>query len=250
MNRIHHLIDRAMRGEHITLNFVGDSITHGINHCRPEETYVAKVAAEIARRLPTCTVRRYDGMVEDEGKPMAGFDGPVLVSLGTGRGKIDVIRNGIGGNTVRRLIRRLDDFTGPLPNGRAADITLIMVGINDSLDCDPAKYVTPEVFAKDYQELIDAIRARDPETMVVLISATFNGPGDGIAPYCAHTEALAAANQLPYIDLHAFWWAHFDPEAPHFGQGEWLSAVPWDACHPSPLGAEMTARRVVSALLD
>lgn len=249
MKCICDLLERACRGEHITLNFVGDSITHGLNHCRPEETYIAKIAALLARHYPTCTVRRYDGEVENEGVPLRGFDGPILVSVGTEGGTVDVIRNGVGGNTARRLIRRLDDFTGTMPNGRRADATLIMVGINDALACDPAKYVTPDVFLRDYKELLDLIRAQDPDTALVLISSTYNGANDDIAPYCENTESLAAEEGLPFVDMRSFWLAHYDPEAPHYGQGDWLSDVAGDACHPSPLGAEITARRLLEDLL-
>ncbi len=247
MKCIHDLMARACEGAHITLDFVGDSITHGLTHCRPEETYIAKVAAEIARRYPTCTVRRYDGFVDDEFGPLGSFDGPILVSLGTGEGVIDIIRNAVWGNTVRRALNRLDDFTGTLANGRTPDATLIMLGINDSLEGDPTKYVPPAVFKQDYKGMLDLIRERNPDTAFVLVGATYNG--DSIAPYCAATEALAAEEGIPYIDLFSFWMAHYDPAAPHFGQGDWLSDVSWDACHPTPKGSELTARRVCEALL-
>ena len=140
--------------EDITIEFVGDSITHGLNHCLIEETYVAKFASLMAKRFENYTVCRYDGVVADELSPMKSFDGPILVSQGKGQGRIDVIKNGIGGNTLQRAMKRIDDFTGILVNGKAPDVIFMMFGINDALKSDPSKYVTAEQFKINYKALI------------------------------------------------------------------------------------------------
>ena len=81
--------------ENITIDFVGDSITYGLNHCRPEETYVAKFAAFLGEKYKSHTVLRYDGIGKGEFENLQSFDGPILVSLGEGEGKIDVDTNEI-----------------------------------------------------------------------------------------------------------------------------------------------------------
>jgi lysophospholipase L1-like esterase len=240
-------LDKIKAGEHVTLDFVGDSVTHGLNHCRPEETYVAKIAALLARRFPTHTVRRFDGIQGEELKPLEGFDGPILVSAGSGGGVIDVIRNGVGGNTVRRAHNRIQNFTGVLANGRTPDVTFLMLGINDSLDNDPAQYVPVDVYGQQYKALLADIRRHHPEAELVILSSTYNG--ESIRPYCECSKALAAEEGIPYVDLFAFWMAHYDPSAPHFGQGDWLSDCAWDACHPTPVSAEATAAYILDALL-
>ena len=141
-----NFIKKLKDNEDITIEFVGDSVTHGLNHCRLEETYVAKFALLIAKKFENYTVCRYDGVVADELSPMKSFDGPILVSYKDKAGKIDIIKNGIGGNTVQRALNRIGDFTGTLANGKSPDIIFMMFGINDALKSDSKKYVTAEQF--------------------------------------------------------------------------------------------------------
>ena len=105
-----NFIKKLKSNTDITIEFVGDSVTNGLNHCRLEETYVAKFAILMAKKFGNYTVCRYDGVVEDELSPMKAFDGPILVSYKEKAGKIDIIKNGIGGNTVQRALNRIDDF--------------------------------------------------------------------------------------------------------------------------------------------
>ena len=230
---------------HLTVDFVGDSITWGISHCTAEETYVAAFARMIAARYPECSVYRYDGVMGGELDPIARYDGPVPVHSGTGPKRIDVIRCGVGGNTVRRALNRFGDYTGTLVNGRRADVTFFMFGINDALKSDPRKYATPEQFGKDYRELLERFRAAEPSAVIVMSATTNDQPID---EHVAETARVARAFGLPYIDHCAVWAAHFDPAAPHFGQGDWLSDTPGDACHPSPLGARVIARTIAENL--
>lgn len=230
---------------HLTVDFVGDSITWGISHCAAEETYVAAFARMVAAQYPECSVYRYDGVMGGELDPIARYDEPFLVQAGTGTQRIDVIRCGIGGNTVRRALNRFGDYTGTLVNGRRADVTFFMFGINDALKSDPRKYVTPEQFGKDYRELLERFRAAEPSAVIVMSATTNDQPID---EHVAETARVARAFGLPYIDHCAVWAAHFDPAAPHFGQGDWLSDTPGDACHPSPLGARVIARTIAENL--
>ena len=229
----------------ITIQFVGDSVTYGLVHCTAEETYVARFAQMLAEKYPTVSVYRYDGRMHGELDPIERYDAPVLVHLGMGAKRIDVIRCGVCGNTVRRALNRFGDYTGTLVNGQRADLTFFMFGINDALKNDPKKYVTPEQFGKDYCELLDRFQAAEPSA-VVMMSATTND--QSIDEHVAETARVARAYGLPYIDHCAVWTAHFDPTAPHFGQGDWLSDVPSDACHPSPQGARVIAQTIMDYL--
>lgn len=232
--------------EIVTLDIVGDSVTQGTDHCTPEETYTAQLAQMIAAALPEISVYRYDGIVGDPMRAMARFDGPICVQQGSGKHRLDVIRNGIGGNTVRRAIRRMNDFIGMLANGQTADITAFQFGINDALRSDPSKYVTPEQFGEDYRELIHRVRTTC-ETQILIVSATTND--QPIEAHVAETARVAAEVDARYLDLHAIWNSHFDPSAPNFGHGNWLSDTPGDACHPTPIGASVIAAAYLGALL-
>jgi hypothetical protein len=74
-------------------------------------------------------------VVADELSPMKSFDGPILVSYKDKAGKIDIIKNGIGGNTVQRALNRIGDFTGTLANGKSPDIIFMMFGLLFFVHC-------------------------------------------------------------------------------------------------------------------
>lgn len=225
----------------ITLQFVGDSVTYGLNHCRMDETYVAEFAKFISEKFTSHSVLRYDGIPQTEFEPMGYFEGPEIVSKGEGNCKITVIKNGIGGNTVLRAYNRIDDFTGILANGEKPDVTFLMFGINDSLKSDPKKYVTYDVYKNNYKMLVDEIRKRNPDTVIIILAATFNDQLEEI--YCKKSEELAREENVTYIDTHKFWLEHFDENADNYGQGDWLVGN-GDACHPTPLSAKLTAKYI------
>lgn len=146
--------------DRITIDVVGDSITWGLNHCNDNETYMAQFAEMLAKRFANISVYRYDGILGGEFEPLKGFSEPVMVSKMNFGKRIDIIRNGISGNTVRRAINRSGDFTGILKNGECADVTFFMSGINDALKSDSIKYVDPDTFACDYEELLNDLSKR------------------------------------------------------------------------------------------
>ncbi len=228
--------------DRITIDIVGDSVTWGLNQCSENETYAAQFASMLAMKYSDVSVYRYDGIAGDELEPMKTFSEPIHVGKADSEKRIDVLKNGIGGNTVRRAINRINDFTGTLANGKTADITFFMFGINDALKTDQRKYVTPDRFYNDYQELLDMFRKND-ESLIVLMSATTND--QPIEEYVKMTEILAKENGLLYIDQNKIWNAHYDKSKAHFGQGDWLSDVAYDACHPTPLGAKAIAEEMM-----
>ena len=230
----------------VTVDVVGDSVTHGLDHCTEEETYTAQFSKMIAEKFGYASVFRYDGIQGTGISPMKMFSAPVCVSKGSGEKRIDIIKNGIGGNTVRRAINRIGDFTGVLANGKSADITFFMFGINDALKSDPKKYVTPERFYDDYKELLTLFK-KSEKSEIVIMSATTND--QCIDEHVKAAERLAKENGLIYIDQNGVWNRHYDKNAEHFGQGDWLSDTPTDACHPSPKGAKAIAGEMMKYIV-
>lgn len=243
-----NIIQKLQTKGDVTLNFVGDSITAGEQYCKAEETYVAKIAALLSRRFPEAAVYRYDGVYATELDPIHEFS-PVLVSLGEGEGTIHVVRNGVGGNTVLRAHKRIHNFTGVLASGHSADVTLLMLGINDAIKSRVDKYDPPKSYLTHYRALIEDIRSRDPDTEIVLITSSYNESEHELDDYVGATKVLAEQLSLPLIDLNALWLAHYDAEAENYGQGDWLVGH-GDACHFTPKSAEISARFIFDAMME
>ena len=240
-NALSIIRSKLAKGEPITLDFIGDSITWGLNHCSPKETYVARFAALFSKKYRGYRVVRYDGVVVRENAPLDHFDGPIPVAGKVGRPECAVVRNGVGGDTVRRAIKRKEDFLGILPNGRSTDVKFLQFGINDALSCDPLKYVSPERFEADYEELLSYVTS-DDNCLVILVTPTYNGAKYPLDDYADVVKRVAARHDLPLIDAHRLWTEHYDEKKRRFGQGAWLSRSKTDACHFSPKGAKATAR--------
>ena len=236
-------MERLSKNQTLTITFVGDSITWGLNHCTAEETYVACFASEMARAFPETKVVRYDGIVKDEQSPLLGYD-RVVVQDGA-EGTIHIIRSGVGGNTVARAMARLQDFTGILPSGTRSDYIFTMFGINDALRADPAKYVPAEVFKENYRKLLAVLRADAPDAKLMVMTATTND--QSINEHVAATYELIKEENAELIDLHALWQAQYDPQKGNFGYGDWLAT---DACHPTPKSAKIMGNIIFCKLME
>lgn len=84
MKRI-NISDMLEKNDYITIDVVGDSITHGTNYCSLSETYVAQFAEMLAEKYPEVSVYRYDGIVETELLPMKSFSEPVEINKADGK---------------------------------------------------------------------------------------------------------------------------------------------------------------------
>ena len=250
------IVRRMSDSEEYVLFSVGDSITEGLRTSSAEATYTARLARGLAEQFPGRTVLRYDGLRKDtsDGElfPVRVYDGPHCVQEGTDK-QITVVRSGIGGNTVRRLLNRKNDFIGKQIEGRCADLFLIVSGINDALDCDPTKYVTAKQYGLDLCELLDEIQAADPTADVILMTPTFNDYGteavSTLDPYVAVMKEVAARRHIPVIDLHRLWMEHLVMGAENSGQGDWLIS-PDDHCHPSDKGHAAIAEFILNELFE
>ena len=231
--------EKIENNENVTITFVGDSITEGTAHCSDEETFVAVFAKLMANEFPETKIVRYDGRVTGALKPLDGYN-EVLVQSGN-KGRINVLRSGVGGNTVVRAMKRFDDYTGVLPSGTRSDIIFLMFGINDALDCDPEKYVTSDVFKGQYSEMIDKVSENEPQAKIIMLPATTNG--DSIDVHVAKTFEIIKEKNLPYIDTFRLWKEHYDPAKDNYGHGDWLVGN-GDACHPTPKASAIMAEYI------
>ena len=235
--------------------FVGDSITEGARATSAEETYVAHVARGLAREYPKRRVIRYDGIRHptEDGHllPLLTYGDPIEVQGGEG-GTLTVVRSGIGGNTVRRLLNRTGDFIGKEFGGRRADLFILNLGINDALKSDPRKYVTSAVYGEHLNTLLDEMERGAAGTDIILMTPTYNDDGTSqkshLAPYVDRMRAIAEERRIPLIDLHRAWMDHLTVGGENYGQGAWLSGVVGDLCHPSDTGHEAIARLVLENL--
>ena len=235
-------MEKLTKNQTLTITFVGDSITWGLNHCTAEETYVACFAKEMAQAFPKAKVIRYDGTVKDEQSPLLGYN-QVVVQKGT-EGTIHIIRSGVGGNTVMRAMARKQDFTDCLPSCTRSDYIVTMFGINDALQTDPTKYVSAEEFKENYRKLLRILKEDAPHAKLVVMSATTND--QSIDAHVQATYELVQEENVGLIDLYALWEKQYDPAKGNFGYGDWLAT---DACHPTPKSARIMGQKIFRELI-
>jgi hypothetical protein len=108
------IVTKMTEAQKYTVFVVGDSITAGFNATDSEHTYTACFARGLAAHFPERRVSRYDGIwypTKDHAlRPLKSYEGPITVQEGTRQ--LTVVRSGIGGNTVRRMLDRKEDFIG------------------------------------------------------------------------------------------------------------------------------------------
>ena len=246
------IVKRMEKSEEYAIFTLGDSITLGACASSDENTYTAVVARGLAERYSARTMIRYDGQQaktpDGELIPVERFDGPVTVQTGE-KGKLTVVRCGIGGNTVRRLLNRRGDYAGRAFEGRIADLFTVCLGINDSLRKDPSKYVTPEQYKSDLFELLDLLAYTNPMADVILMTPTYYHDGSAkesyLDLYAEKMIEVAKERELPLIDLHKTWMDHMVVGGAGNGQGDWL---PFDKCHPGDLGHRLMGEEILENL--
>ena len=238
-----------------TVFVVGDSITEGARATDAEHTYTAVFARGLAERYGDRTVIRYDGRryptPDAELRPLMTSGEPVTVQEGQS-GRLTVVRSGIGGNTARRILTRRRDFTKTEPCGRSADLYIMMMGINDALTSDPAKYVSPHGFAEDLCRLAEVLSKENPDADVIWMTPTYNDYGvERVSRLDAHAEQMLAVAReygIPVIDQHRLWMEHLTVGEANYGQGDWLSGVEGDKCHPGDRGHAVIAQAILDEL--
>ncbi len=245
--------------QHFTIFVLGDSITEGARATNAENTYTAVFARGLASHYEKSdrTVIRYDGQrypsSDAELLPLKDYGTPTILHSGTDQ-TITVVRSGIGGNTVQRLLNRKADFIGKEIDGRTADLYIIMAGINDALSSDPKKFVLPEVYRSHLNILLDELKKGTPSADLILMTPTYNDKGEEpisrLDPYADAMLAVAKERSVPVIDLHKMWMEHLEIGGENFGQGDWLSGVSGDKCHPGDIGHAVIGNAILSAFFE
>ena len=242
------LEEKLNNGQNVTVMMVGDSITYGTYYCAADETYCACLTKMLADRFPEAEVIRYDGRVKGGLDPIDGYETPVTVQKGS-KGRLTVVRSGVGGNTVRRVLNRSDDYTGKFINGEYPVAFFIMLGINDALKSDPSKFILPEKFYEDLKELHNLLRKTNPDAEIVYMTPTYGDEGDSkescLDEYSDVVVKHAAETDSTLVDTHKLWMDHLIVGGENRGQGDWLDDDPW---HFSPVGSYETAKFVVDEL--
>lgn len=230
------IIQKMRKSDHYLIMSVGDSLTEGQRASGAETTYTAVLARGLAERFLERTVVRIDGKrVESR---IDRFIRTVVQERPEENGKLTVVRSGYGGNTVRRLLNRKEDFVAHPYEGTEPDLFLISVGINDSIFWVKEKFVTPLQYREDLLELLNLLHREHPKADVVFITPSWYAYGskgtDIVGPYAAVMLALAEEEQVPCLDMHGLWQAHFVAGEPNFGHGDWL--YDGDRAHPGDVG--------------
>ncbi len=264
------IVKKIKNSSDYQIMMVGDSITYGTgsrsdypqtNNTSPddEKTYVAVFAKLLGQKLTNKTVVRYDGTYTfDSAKGINyinKYNGPVTVQSGS-QGKVTVVRSGIGGNTVARLLKRKSDFLGTVIENKKADLFIIKSGINDALyhvDNEGQKRVEPDVYKANLNTLLTEIAKSNPDADVILMTPTVNDDHtkkttSQLDIYAEKMKEVASEWGIPVIDLHKLWMDHIDKNAANYGLGDWLTTKPGDLCHPSPKGHEAIAKEMIRAM--
>ena len=252
---IEKIVEKFDASRDITIFFVGDSITEGARSTCPDRTYVALFASLLAERFKGRRVVRFDGKRHptDDGEllPLLTYGEPIPVQDGAD-GTVTVVRSGIGGNTVRRMLNRKGDFICREVGGRTADLFIINVGINDALFKDKSKYVPFDVFGSDLGTLIDEIECAMPNSDIILVTPSYHDHGttaeSHLDPYADEMKRVAMERSIPVIDLHDAWMRHLVVGGENYGQGNWLSGVNGDCCHPGDEGHKAIAEILESEM--
>lgn len=249
MSRIMDLIEKKINlGQNVLITVVGDSVTYGIYKAAINETYCAVLAQRLGGRFPDTQVVRYDGKMSGGSMPLAGYEEAVVVNKGN-KGKITVVKCGVGGDTVRRALNRKEDYIGGFITGETTDIYMLMFGINDSLKDDASKYVSPQKFLEDLTELTSLLNRTNPNAEIVLLTPTYGDDGTSkiscLEPYVENMKILADEKNYMLIDTHELWMKHLVIGGENCGQGDWLADDPW---HFAPAGGIATGNYIFEEL--
>jgi len=151
--------------------------------------------------------------------------------------QLEIFNRGMSGHVVEDLRNRWQkDAIDMKP-----DVLSILIGTNDV-----GRGVRPDVFEKDYRQILDASRKANPELRLVLIDP-FILPTGGLANKDAWTSRRAATDALCVVvkklatdfnAVHIKTQDIFDAAAKSVSPVQWM----WDGIHPLPQGHELIAR--------
>ncbi|MCI8539361.1 MAG: hypothetical protein HFF18_12000 [Oscillospiraceae bacterium] len=94
------------------------------------------------------------------------------------------------GSTLRTIEHRLEQYT--------PDVVAIMLGTNDAAN----SYSDGGSYEANLEAIISAVRAKNPDAVIVLRSPTGHWTGSNVVPYCETMKRVAEAHGLIYVDQY------------------------------------------------
>ena len=233
--------------------FAGDSITEATQNTNTMETsYVACICRYLKELYPNSKIVRVDGKRTHGGnKPLETFEEVIVNNPTSPLNVITVVKSGVGGDTLLRLQKRMNDFIQY--KGMTPDVIFLMEGINDSLTDDQTKYIPIDLYEKYYRTLIQYLK-RETTSEIVLMTSHWHGDTPtnqypvkkdyNLNHYINVQKKVAIMENLYIIDHKKVWDKHFimTPYV-NWGQGEWLTKE--DATHPTPTGQEFGLAKTI-----
>jgi lysophospholipase L1-like esterase len=255
-------LEKLIAGENVCIHFVGDSITVGYNSTGTVGgNFVQRMGVLIGQQLvPTAQVNRYDPnaySVLNDG-PINGWNGPTVIQHSSAGNPqtVQVVNNGVSGDTVQRVLRRIGNLTGWTP---PIDLFVILLGINDSLTTDPQKFVPPDIFASGIRSLTEILKNYYPQAEIALCTPTYNDQPDAAGTYTLEQYAMATRRAAietgtALVDLHALWADMYDADDPNWehndGYGWWLNTAGGNHTHPTDQGHQGIAEEMFKLFGD
>lgn len=255
------LLSRILGGESVCIHFVGDSITVGYNSTGTVGGgFVQRMGVLIGQQLaPKASVERYDpnafGTLSDAS--INGWNGPTMIQSGTSSQVIQIVNNGVSGDTLQRVLRRFGNLTGWTP---VVDCHVIYLGINDSLTTDSSKFVDPDSFYTGMRSLVDILRNYYPQSELVICTPHHNDQPDagngGTIPantyslddYAMATRRVGIEMGVAVVDLRQKWLDAYNVADPNFasndGYGNWLNTGGGNHTHPTDQGHQAIAEEI------
>lgn len=206
--RLDHFVARARSGAEVTIMAIGSSSTEGVGASAPDRTYPARLAAELAARLPAARIR--------------------------------VINRGIGGEVAATTARRLEaDALALKP-----DLVVWQVGTNDAVrgvGAEATAAIVHDGVAFLARRGVDVV-LMDPQLYPRIAADA------GYAAVVARIDALAAAEKVPVMrrfDAMRHWAGQPNPPVMLWRDAFHMNDLGY-ACVAAVL-AEGLARRVIAA---
>ena len=245
------IVEKMKADPNYVIFIIGDSVTQGSGASDPVRLdYTAKFAEKLAKQIPEKSVYRVDGSPRGDYLGIAYPHPNKFVPVQrSGEDKITVVRCGIGGNTVQKIIDREHDYINKQIDGHTGDLFIIMSGINDfdAGSYDLTKYASPPKYKANLNTLVRMIKDAHPDSDIILMTPTTVGKdGKGLDIYAKQVIDVGAAEGIAVIDQHKLWMDHYTEGAPNYGQGDWLKDG--DSCHPTDVGHEAIADEMIHAL--
>lgn len=163
---IERLSGKLGQGRPLTWLFMGDSITHGALHTKGYDAVPQVVEKYVHEVL--------------------------------GRKDDVVVNTAVSGSTTADTLAQI----GPRLENYPADVVSLMIGTNDSTNAA----TPPETYRKNLRTIIERIRAKNPDAVIILRTPTPGSRSEQVKPYVAIMKQLGAEDDgLVVVDQFTRW---------------------------------------------